>query len=620
MEQAIMTQINEFIKFTNGKEAKCGNYILSISHGVEEIIKDDPDHSKLVFERPIYISKIIDDYDNGEKFVEISFMKEYADKEFTKIELPLSVILSHKKIHEPISKYGFNFTEKKSYALVDFFQAFLVMNEGNIPKTKMYSKMGWKNNFTSFVIGKKEYFADNKVDDILFNTNKLDNNILDALNSKGTIIEWHEMIRPFIQYDTFRTILYVGGSSPLLSLLDQDTRLFNSNGPSGKGKTLRNMIGNSEWGNSELQISADNTPTYYERVMAAMQNIPVNFDDTSAINPKYNNLSQIIYMLGNNHGKGRGKKEEGEVCKSSTWRTIALVSGEKPLTNHASLSGEKVRGIDDDSEIPRMDPQVIQKFYDDLKDCHGVYAPLLVRYIMNNQSQIKNKYIKCVKEISDSLNIKDNNTADRMAKSFGIFLLSGYIFEEIMEINVPGYIKKDPLVVIKSIAKNIIENIVNKPTHIEALKDVAGWIDTNRKFFKIQGEFMLGKEEREPNTYYGNWRSKSRFEVMIWTLRDALKKHGFDYDAVIKEWKKEEIIWTDDEGRIEQRTTTFGFKDGNKLNNGKTLFFNPEKILEKYNLELISDPATKMRMLGFEFKGETSKAPEKSGAINIAAL
>jgi uncharacterized protein (DUF927 family) len=105
-------------------------------------------------------------------------------------------------------------------------------------------------------------------------------------------------------------------------------------------------------------------------------------------------IDSLVYMIANGKGKGRGSKTGG-LQTQHVWKTIALTTGEEPLSKETSHTGVTQRLIEvqgkpfDNNEDPR-------KIYDFLKDNYGSIGELWIEKIRTNIDYIKKKH----KEIS----------------------------------------------------------------------------------------------------------------------------------------------------------------------------------------------------------------------------
>lgn len=88
-----------------------------------------------------------------------------------------------------------------------------------------------------------------------------------------------------------------------------------------------------------LLRSYNSTAVGIERTAGIVRNIPLALDELQSLSLKYENLSRMMYMLGNGIGKMRGDRIGG-TQKMQTWCNTILSTGEQPITVQNSMDGE----------------------------------------------------------------------------------------------------------------------------------------------------------------------------------------------------------------------------------------------------------------------------------------
>ena len=594
---------------------------LSKERGIEliEIGKPDskgnvPDPVYIsITNQPIFINRIFENKDDGRVYNELKF-KRSRNSEFITTEQPIpnDILLSSKKVHK-ISGLGFNFTEDAAKHLCHFFIEIIDKNEDTMERVKMYSTMGWKNNFTSFVIGDKEYFQD-RVEDVVFKG--LNDKMVTAFQSKGTAEGWVNDTKALLKHNAIRYVCYASCAAPLMKILGQDNRINNIHGDNNTSKTIRLWLCMSIWAHPvNSMLTSDNTKNFFEGMAKSFNNLPVHFDETSII--KADEIDEIIYKLGN--GGGRGRMTVDLVARDTgEWKTTFLMSGEKKITTDDTLGGAKVRAIDICSNKMPFDRVSVVEYKTKAEtNCenYGVIAPILIRKIMSiGRDALNERYKACVKELYDEVDMKDNATAGRMVDSFAVFLLAGQLFEEIMK-DIGGEIKKPEEIIFETV-KNVILETADKPHYVRALVHLYSWVGQQEKQFKQSGQWS---DEHAPNVCHGNLININQLEIFIISIKQAFKDTKYRYEDIKDAWIKEGIVFSDDNSKPKSRTATIG-----NIHN-KTIIFNLLVIKSKYGLGMPFDisernnlvnedeirEATNNYTIPLKFKGE------KESALNI---
>ena len=137
-----------------------------------------------------------------------------------------------------------------------------------------------------------------------------------AYHYSGTLEEWKALMQPHRERDKFRFILAASFTAPLLRILQQRIFFVYNWGGSKGGKTAALKAALSAWGD--------------ERQLAGQ---------------KQENLEKIVYMIASGTGRARGSKGGG-LQALNTWRTIALATGEEPLSTETTQTGVSTRVLE----------------------------------------------------------------------------------------------------------------------------------------------------------------------------------------------------------------------------------------------------------------------------------
>lgn len=495
--------------------------------------------------QPIFISAIFENRDDKISYAELTFTKMNGEIVITEPQM-METILTKSKLHR-LQAFGIYFTDDNTKDISNFFKDLLNYNVNRIKQVRMYSSMGWKGDFTSFVISEREYFLD-KVEDVVIKG--MNDKLLNAYKPEGTIKGWLDSVIGMIKHNQFRYYCYLTASAPLVKLFNIENMIINTHGKSGDGKSIGNRCGMSGWAHPYLsKQTADNTPNYFESIMGAFNNVPVNFDEIKAgTKDKFgrDKVQELVYKIGNGTGKGRldkelNKKELGE------WATTTVMSSENKINDDDSMGGSKVRAIDITAIKIVRDKDAVARFEIDYvpgnQPHYGVIAPLLIQKIIKDRQTLPKRYLECIKRLSleiKAMGINDNNTADRLVNKFAVVLLAGELFEEIMQ-DIGGEVK-NPDVVVKDIVLHSIQDIVNSPYHVRALEYLFSWIQQKERNFKINGIWVLNDKESVPNDCYGDFISITDLKLGLYGIREAFKNTGFTYESVRDEWIREGII------------------------------------------------------------------------------
>lgn len=233
---------------------------------------------------------------------------------------------------------GLNTSSESAKYLVKYLQALEAANP-NIPLVHAVSKIGWRPyGLSEFVIpSSSKYRVD--MDD--------DGELTAAFTQRGTLKEWQEAAQEIRKHTFARFVLAASFATPLLCICKNRNFMIYFWGTSGGGKTAAQRFALSVWGNpTRLMKSFYGTTNGLERAAEYSNDFPLVINERQVMmgNNKQEALESLVYMLEGGHGKVRASKSG--IRKAATWRTIAMASGEEPLSKESSIQGVKTRLIE----------------------------------------------------------------------------------------------------------------------------------------------------------------------------------------------------------------------------------------------------------------------------------
>ena len=132
----------------------------------------------------------------------------------------------------------------------------------------------------------------------------------------------------------------------------------------------------SIWGDpAKLIMSGFSTAVGKERLATIFTDMPILIDETQVATEEENN--KFVYMIANETGKLRGKKDGG-LDDTQSWKTLAFTTGEAPLTTEKSFMGMSARVLEIYGGLGAHDSEAIDEFKSGVENCYGVFAPLLI--------------------------------------------------------------------------------------------------------------------------------------------------------------------------------------------------------------------------------------------------
>lgn len=489
-----------------------GKYICN-KDGITDSKKDYKFSYIPVFPVERYINQ-----ETGKEKVKIIFYKENSWKELIVDKSQLSI---NQKLLL-LSDDGLDVNSENVKYYINYFSE--IMNINNIKKLESVSHIGW--NGDSFIPYDSHGIFDG-ADDF--------RSIYKAISSKGNYDKWKEIINKLRINKFVRIIMATTLASPLLEKLNIPPFIVNVwSSTSGSGKTLSCMAAMSIWGNPKiggLTLSSNNTQNYYTTVASFMNNLTCYFDELQIIKNSRNiDFNSLIMDLCNGTEKGRLTKDS-KTREVKNWKNNFLFTNNDRMVdeNAGEQIYNRVIDLEISDKIVKNGGQDIARI---INENYGFAGKEYIKYIQKVGfkeifSQFKNIYY----EIIDKTAI-----TDKQANSFACILLADKLANE-----------------------SIFND--NKNLTIEDIKDFINDKDEIRTCIKAK-EYIVNIINANINRFdeknYGeNWGIKNDFLCTINSeiLFRELKKGGFEFNTIKKEWGEMGFLEKNAAGRYIHQTT-----------------------------------------------------------------
>lgn len=218
--------------------------------------------------------------------------------------------------------------------------------------TNLYATMGWKEDFTQFLIGDTLYKRqpDGTVTEELVSVATHTSRVAtDMYTTSGTIDEWAAFTslleKAHMPFHMFA--LMVSMSAPLYAFTGLKGITLNLYGPTGAGKTLAQYFQQSVWGDpTQLHYSAKFTQNALYARMGLYNNLPMTIDETTMLPAK--EIGDFLYSVSQGQEKARLTKASEERDRK-TWATVVTTSANKSMSTSLVASG-----METDAQIMRL--------------------------------------------------------------------------------------------------------------------------------------------------------------------------------------------------------------------------------------------------------------------------
>ena len=464
---------------------------------------------------PIILTQRLKSLETGDEKIEVAFKR---DGQWQTAISPRSTIFSSRSI-TTLADLGCTVTSENAKRVVSFLGALEAENIDLIPKNDATSTFGWQP-------GKR--FLPGHDDGLTLDIDPSQRGMAAAYCKNGTMERWVEHMAPHRARMKFRFILAAGFAAPLLRIVKQRIFFVYNWGGSKGGKTAALKAALSAWGDPErLMVSFNATQVGLERTAAFYCDLPLGIDERQLAGNNQGALEKIVYMIASGTGKIRGSKGGG-LQTIHQWRTVALATGEEPLSTETTQTGVSTRVLeiyggpfDNEADAALMHQQ-------SATDCGWAGPAFIEKILQMDERRIVEYYEEMqnyVRGISEGKN--GSHIAGISAVALADALIDTWFFGEKWE---------DSWAAAKRMASDILVNQVESnatDVNENAVQFIVDWVLSNKAYFgpNTVGT-CLGFTSDTGNTAY----------IFPSMLNQALTKAGYSPRKTMKYMAEKDLI------------------------------------------------------------------------------
>lgn len=477
---------------------------------------------------PIILTQRLKSIETGDEKMEIAFKR---DDQWHKAIFPRSTIFSSRSI-TTLSDLGCTITSENAKQVVRFLGALEAENIDIIPKADATSTFGWQPG-RRFIPGHSE--------GITLDIDPSQRNMAAAYCQNGTMERWIDHMAPHRVRDKFRFILAASFAAPLLRIVKQRIFFVYNWGGSKGGKTAALKAALSAWGDPDrLMVNFNATQVGLERTASFFCDLPLGIDERQLAGRNQESLEKTIYMIASGTGKVRGAKGGG-LQATHQWRTVALATGEEPLSTDTTQTGVSTRVLeiyggpfDNEQDAGLMHQQAAM-------DCGWAGPEFIDRILRLDERQIIEAYEDMQRYVRDISNGKNGaHIAGIAAVALADAMIDSWIFDGakndtphaatgiISEILEPLGLSEASWVAAKRMAANIlVEQVENNAMDVNenATQYIVDWVLSNKAYFGANAiGTCLGMTSESGDTVY----------IFPSMLNQALTKAGYSPRKTMK--------------------------------------------------------------------------------------
>ena len=459
--------------------------------------------SKLICKTPIIITRRLQSVKEYSEKIEIAFKR---DDRWTSAIFPRSTIFQSRNV-TALADLGCTVTSENAKRLVAFLQDLEAVIMDIIPKSLTTSTFGWQ--------GDEQFLPGVTDESIVLDVEPSLKARATAFEQRGTLEEWKALMEPFRDKDKFRFILAAGFAAPLLKLIKTRTFVVYNWGDSKGGKTAALKAALSAWGvPQDLMVNFNITAVALEHTAEFFSDLPLGVDERQlAGNNNQNQLEKFIYMLSSEIGKGRGTKTGG-LQQISRWKTVALMTGEEPISLDTTQAGVSTRTV----EIyggPFDNQSDARKMHQSVENQCGTAGPEFVKRLI---AFPKAELIRCYQDLNTGIadiagDQGSAHASDLAAIALADCLMDSWLYKGESGINDESF--KRAFQMAAAILKEQLAS-GNMDVNESAKQFIVDWILSNKELF---GEKVIG-------TCLGKMLGGTVY-IFPSLLNDALKRAGY---------------------------------------------------------------------------------------------
>ena len=456
---------------------------------------------------PIILTQRLKSLETGDEKIEVAFKR---DGQWQTAIYPRSTIFSSRSI-TTLADLGCTVTSENAKRVVSFLGALEAENIDLIPKNDATSTFGWQP-------GKR--FLPGHDDGLTLDIDPSQRGMAAAYCKNGTMERWVEHMAPHRTRMKFRFILAAGFAAPLLRIVKQRIFFVYNWGGSKGGKTAALKAALSAWGEPErLMVSFNATQVGLERTAAFYCDLPLGIDERQLAGNNQGALEKIVYMIASGTGKIRGSKGGG-LQAIHQWRTIALATGEEPLSTETTQTGVSTRVLeiyggpfDNEADAAMMHQQ-------SATDCGWAGPAFIGKILQKDERRIVELYEEMqsyVREVSEGKN--GSHIAGISAVALADALIDTWFFGGDWAVSWAEAKRMASDILINQVESNATD--VNE----NAVQFIVDWVLSNKAYFGTNTVgTCLGFTSDSGNTAY----------IFPSMLNQALTKAGYSYRKTMK--------------------------------------------------------------------------------------
>lgn len=297
-------------------------------------------------------------------------------------------------LHGTLLAKGLYVTPGRIKPLVSYMIAYIKELQKTEITEQLFSRLGWREENTKFVLGDTIYNQDGTVvPHALSPEIKAE---VPGLRREGDLESWKKIIQFYNAegHEAHRFMLYCGFGSPLLHMTGHKGVIVNGTGAPGAGKTTAISAAASIFGHPvDLLFNgtrAGSTVNAMYSSLSAYNNIPFGMDEITRIDPKI--LGDFALSVSQGMGKMVNTRAGMLSHNRPSWATMVLTSANTDVyialgQSRSDAAAEAMRVLQIPFEIPKYHTKTsADQFLRDLKIHYGLAGHVFMEFVVANHT------------------------------------------------------------------------------------------------------------------------------------------------------------------------------------------------------------------------------------------
>ena len=427
-----------------------------------------------------------------------------------------------------LSRYGLSVDSVIARDTITYVSELLRHNLDRIPVTRIVSKIGWRNEFSEFIYPPdgKDYVVDTGENDEL--------NLM--YQTRGSRQKWLSHYDKIKAYPYARLAFGAALAAAFIEIIGMRNMTLCIWGKSGGGKTAGVIkFPMSIYGDPKYIPTFNSTFNSLERRAVSSNNLPFAVDELQNITNQFqrDNIDKFAHIVGEGVSKGRTAKS-GELEVLKRFSTIALITGEQPLTGFNSDQGKKRRTVEFHCGeiLPR---ELADETHEFVNDNYGLIGREWVDTVKDHINDIKSTYKFLKKEFKEKRPEAIPDHINFLAAAYTADVIFNVYFRNVSTNIAIKELQEDHTS--KTLKELACEEDTSNAQRAKAF--IREFISSRRKHFLINNDLI-----KVQDPIFGTIKG-DHITIYQYKLKSELKRAGFSPEKIINELIHEGFLESD---------------------------------------------------------------------------